>query len=126
MDASAMPEPDIVSCFLDDSFLPSLAAMRLDWGDAVAAHAWHFPEGLTINSPPPTQFGIEVRRHDCDAYTVRLLWDQTRVGWGSLTRLQLVYSSLPAVLAALGTDLQYLLNQPLVPKPAPRSTWKVG
>jgi hypothetical protein len=43
---------------------------------------------------------------------VRLLWDRTCFTWLALARVQLWTSALAPLLASLGTDLWYLLDQP--------------
>lgn len=111
-------EPAIVSCEFDDSFHPHLLAMQLDWRDQPVSQEmrlWTLPGGLQLCGPAPQRFGIEVLRRAADCYTVRLLWDQNRLGWSGLRRQELCACSFPELLAALGTDLHYLLEQPIVP-----------
>ncbi len=113
---ATLPKPEIVGCHYEDVFQPRLAAMFLDWkGEAAAKQhrPWHLPEGLTVTGPAPVRFGIYVQRYDLDRYTVRLVWNRTHLAWGALTGPQLLDSCLPALLAAMGTDFQYLLDQPI-------------
>ncbi len=44
---------------------------------------------------------------------MRVLWNQTCLSWAGLTRAQLLTSSLAPLLAAMGTDLWHLLDQPV-------------
>jgi hypothetical protein len=124
MNTLALPEPAVVSCFFDDRFQPHLPAMCLDWQGAPAARAlraWRLPDGLHLLGRIPERFGIEVRRRHADGYAVRLLWDDTRLTWPDLGRRHLRGSELADLLAAMGTDLDYLLDQPVEgPAPGPR------
>jgi hypothetical protein len=129
MFTTTMAEPGIVSCQFDDSFQPRLLAMELDWRDQSAARtvrAWQLPEGVELTGPAPTRFGFEVLRRAADAYAVRLLWNHTCLGWNSLTRQQLLTTSLHELLAAMGTDLPYLLDQPILLTDTPLPRLKVG
>jgi hypothetical protein len=110
-----LPAPVVVRCYFDTTFEPHLPAMCLRWEEDENAdeHVWELPEGVRFNGPPPRQFGIRVQRQAADSYSVRLLWDRTCLTWLDLTRSQLLHSDLDALLAALGTDLWYLLDQPL-------------
>ncbi len=109
-----LPVPEVVRCFFDTTFEPHLPAMCLRWEDDDSEErVWELPEGVRFSGPPPRQFGIRVQRQDADSYAVRLLWDRTCLTWLDLRRGQLLNSDLDALLAALGTDLWYLLDQPL-------------
>jgi hypothetical protein len=112
--------PRIVACYFDIGFVPPLAAMQLAWptGDA-AAQCWTLPSGEAVSGPPPARFGLHVRRQADDAYAVTLLWDSHYRQWFSLRRRELQASSLGSVLAALGTPLEYLLDQPVGPPDRP-------
>jgi hypothetical protein len=48
-----------------------------------------------------------------DGYSVRLLWDRTCLHWPTVTRRELMTSSLAPLLEAMSTDLWYLLDQPI-------------
>jgi hypothetical protein len=110
-----LPAPEVVRCYFDTTFEPHLPAMCLRWEDNANAeeYDWDLPEGVRFTGPPPRQFGIRVQRQSLDSYSVRLLWERTCLTWLDLTRSQLLNSDLDALLAALGTDLWYLLDQPL-------------
>jgi hypothetical protein len=111
-----LPEPEVLRSFFDDHPDVRLPALSLRWGNgdgALLERLWELPEGVTLFGPPPRRFGLAVDRHGRDSYRVRLLWDQTRLSWTSLSRAQLLTSSLAPLLAALGTDLWALLDQPL-------------
>jgi hypothetical protein len=108
--------PEVLRCYFDESFDPHLPAMCLRWDSGEASppeRLWDLPEGVAILGPPPRRFGFSVRRVDNDLYSVRLLWDQTQLCWPRLARVQLLTSALAPLLAALGTDLWYLLDQPI-------------
>lgn len=90
--------------------------MNLDWKDAHAsrkARVWPLPNGSSVAGPLPSHFGIEVHRHAADGYQVRLLWDESSFEWPSLRRQQLLDSSLVGILEAMGTDINYILDQPV-------------
>ena len=106
--------PEVLRCYFDTTFEPHLPAMCLRWDDdAQMERIWELPEGVQFNGPPPRHFGIRIQRQSADSYSVRLLWDRTFLTWLDLTRQQLLASDLDPLLAALGTDLWYLLDQPI-------------
>jgi hypothetical protein len=112
-----LPEPEVVSCSFDNSFHPRLATMSLSWpaGESGAGQqTWQLPAGLRLLGPPPTHFGIDIQRLDETTYSACLVWDQLAVRWTKLTRQQLADSDLQRLLAAMKTDLLYLLDQPIV------------
>jgi hypothetical protein len=114
--SQGLPRAEVVRCYFDDAFEPHLAALTLRWpGAEDCERLWELPENLCVAGPPPRQFGCQVHRTGPDAYTVRLLWDRSCIVWPSLRRVQLLASALAPVLAALGTDLWYLLDQPVDP-----------
>ncbi len=111
----ALPTPEVLRCYFDDGFQPRLPAMCLRWGpDAMGEveRLWHLPEGVCLLGPAPQRFGISIRRGGSDTYVVRLLWDRTCLSWAALTRTDLLGSALAPLLAAMGTDLWFLLDQP--------------
>jgi hypothetical protein len=111
---SALPAAEVVRSYFDESFGPRLPAVCLRWGpEGPAERLWELPEGMCFVGPPPQRFGLSVRRLDADAYAVRLLWDRTCLSWSSLSRVQLLTSSLAPLMSALGTDLWSLLDQPV-------------
>ena len=97
----------------DDAFAPRLPAMCLRWGTGRRERLWELPEGMSILGPAPERFGISIQRMGNDSYAVRLLWDRTCLSWPALSRAQLLTSALAPLLGALGTDLWYLLDQPV-------------
>jgi hypothetical protein len=114
--------PEVVRCYFDDGFAPRLPAMCLRWdaGGAMGGdRLWDLPEGVTLVGPPPERFGVSIRRCGEDSYSVRLLWDRTYLTWGDLPRAQLLTSALAPLLGAMGTDLWYLLDQPVKPEAEP-------
>src|SRR5437868_14680626 len=113
--AETLSAPEVLECYFDRSFDLHLPSMSLRWGRSRAANErlWYLPEGICLSGSPPERFGLHVERRDADAYSVRLLCNQTSLSWSSLTRAQLMTSALAPLLAAMGTDLWYLLDQPL-------------
>lgn len=110
----ALPTPEVVRCYFDDAFDPHLPAMHLRWGQTGRPERlWELPEGVCLVGPAPQRFGVNIQRQGPDSYSVRLLWDRTCLNWLSLTRVQLLTSALAPLLGALGTDLWYLLDQPV-------------
>jgi hypothetical protein len=111
----ALPAPEVLRCYFDEAFEPHLPAMCLRWGESQARSGqfWHLPEGVILTGPAPRRFGVSIQRLADDSYAVRLLWDRTCLIWLALTRRQLADSALEPLLAALGTDLWYLLDQPI-------------
>jgi hypothetical protein len=112
----SLPAPDIVQCYVDTSFEPHVPAMNLRWDAKAPGEAerrWYLPENLCLVGPPPERFSIHIRRRDSDAYAVRVLWNQTCLSWSHLSRVQLMTSALAPLLRAMGTDLWYLLDQPV-------------
>ena len=111
-----LPRPDVVRCFAVRSFDPPLPAMELSWDaddGGVSEHAWYLPDCVIVKGPPPARFGITIHRTGKDAYRVRVLWNRLSLAWDDLTRVQIMTTSLAHILKALGTDLWYLLNQPV-------------
>jgi hypothetical protein len=112
----ALPQPEVVRCYFDDSFHPRLPAMCLRW-DADNGQGlerlWELPDGVCLAGPPPKHFGVSIQRRGADGYSVRLLWNHTGLTWSSLTRAELLTSALAPLLAAMGTDLWHLLDQPI-------------
>jgi hypothetical protein len=110
-----LPQPEVVGCYFDIGFVPPIAAMVLRWpGPAgLDARAWTLPGGEALHGPLPRRFGVRIRRQDQDAYNVTVVWDSTYRQWFSLRRREVQASALEPVLAAMGTRLDYLLEQPL-------------
>lgn len=115
MSVDSLPVPEIARCYFDEGFQPHLPAMELAWPGlkAVACRLWLMPDGSVVPGGPPGRFGIDIHRFAADRYTVRLLWNQTRFCWGSLTRRQLECSCLSLLLRSMGTEFHYLLEQPV-------------
>jgi hypothetical protein len=112
----SLPEPEVVRSFFDDSFHPRLPAMCLRWYDdsgPASERLWELPDGVCLAGPPPERFGVSIQRRAADTYSVRLLWNHTGLNWPSLTRAELLTSALAPLLAALGTDLWHLIDQPI-------------
>lgn len=107
-----LPVPQVVACYFDVGFVPPLSSMQLSWPTPPADQHWRLPNGEALFGPLPTRFGVLVRRQADDAYAVTLVWDSTYRQWFSMRRRELLASSLGAILAALGTPLEYLLDQP--------------
>ena len=110
-------EPEVLGCFFDDGFCPRLASMLLRWPEEVRQagdRTWALPEMARMIGPPPHAFGISIQRLAADAYTVSLLWNHACFSWRALTRAQLLGCDLGPLLSAMGTDLAYLLDQPIL------------
>jgi hypothetical protein len=118
MSDGPLPEPEVIGCYFDDGFTPPLAAMLLSWPGA-RAREWDLPGGVCRHGPPPVRFGLQVRRLTADRYTVRLVWDDDCFQWSGLARAELASGILPLVLAALGSDLAALTEQPIDAEDAP-------
>jgi hypothetical protein len=117
-----LPAPEVVRCYFDDGFDPPLPAMVLRWDEGTPAageQVWELPEEVRVAGPAPRRFGVTLRRRGADTYAVRLIWDGTCLSWRALTRAQVLRSALAPLLEALGTDLWYLLDQPVQDEPAP-------
>lgn len=112
--AQALPPAEVLRSFFDEQGA-RLPVLCLRWPAAVAAaeRLWELPEGVTLVGPPPQRFGFSARRLGESSYAVRLLWDSTCLSWASLSRMQLLTSALAPLLAALGSDLWCLLDQPV-------------
>ncbi len=111
-----LPKPEVTRCFCDTSVAPKMSAMELRWHpDAPDAmeRVWHLPQGVSVLSPAPTRFGIDIERIGDDAFKVQLLWNQVYFAWSPLRRVQIMTSSLSLILKALDTDLWQLLQQPI-------------
>lgn len=113
---TSLPKPEIVTCFFDESVAPHLPAMVLRW-DPTAPElnegVWNLPEGVVLRGAAPERFGVTVERHGPNAFRVRVLWNQLSLIWDRLSRRQIMASALTPLLEALGTDLWYLLEQPI-------------
>jgi hypothetical protein len=111
-----LPKPEVERCFFERSFASPVAAMELRWdaeGGGTAEQAWYLPESVIVRGSAPYRFGITVHRRAEDSYQVRIVWNRLCLSWDQLSRAQIMASSLAVVLQALGTDLWYLLNQPI-------------
>jgi hypothetical protein len=111
-----LPPPGVTGCCFDEVLLPRVAAMILDWHeppDSKQQRIWYLPAGFIYLGPAPSRFGIQIYREESDAYAVRLVWNDMQFGWKKLSRRQLLESSLGLLLGALGTCLEYLLDQPV-------------
>jgi hypothetical protein len=113
--ARALPPAQIVRKFFDEAFDRQAPVWALRWDEAPgeADRLWELPEGLCVVGPPPRRFGIHLKRHGADGYAVRLQWDRSLLSWPALTRVELLGSCLAALLAAVGSDLWAMLDQPL-------------
>jgi hypothetical protein len=113
---TTLPSPEVLRCYVEEGFTPGLPAMCLRWKDGedeAEERQWEMPEGIVLSGPLPERFGISIRRVRRDAYLVRLLWNRTCLVWQDLHRSQILASALTPLLAAMGTDLWYLLEQPV-------------
>ncbi len=112
-----LAEPEVCGCEFDDAFHPGLGVMRLHWPEVASESAerhWQLPGGVTSIGSPPARFGISIERWDSDRYAVCLQWNGTSLHWSALTRTDLLTTCLVELLAAMRTDLRYLLDQPII------------
>jgi hypothetical protein len=109
-----LPPPQVVACYFDIGFMPPIAAMLLQWPAPQDAQesTWKLPRGESVAGRLPRRFGVRIRRQAEDAYAVALVWDSTYRQWFSLRRREVLDTALEAVLLAMGTRLDYLLDQP--------------
>jgi hypothetical protein len=110
-----LPAVEVVRTYFDEAFSAQAPVRVLRWAGACSERLWELPEGLSIVGPPPRGFGFQVRRLGADSYAVRVAWDRTVLVWSSLSRADLLSCCLAPLLAALGTDLWQLLDQPATP-----------
>jgi hypothetical protein len=111
-----LSKPKVERCFFERSFATPVAAMELRWdaeAPGVAERTWYLPESVLVKGPAPRRFGVTIHRCGEDAYQVRVVWDRLCLSWEHLTRAQIMASSLALVLQAIGTDVWYLLSQPV-------------
>src|SRR5438105_1571026 len=108
---TTLPAPEVVRSYFDDAFDPHLPAVSLSWRGGPPERVWELPEGVSLVGPAPRRFGFRARPRRDGSYEVRLLWDRTCFSWPSLSRVQLLGSSLAPLLAALGNDLWCLLDR---------------
>jgi hypothetical protein len=111
-----LSKPEVVRCFFEAGSDAPLPAMELCWDSeeiGISECVWQLPNSIVLKGPAPQRFGIAIHRHDDNAYRVRIVWDEMTFTWDDLTRVQVMTSSLTQILHALGTDLWYLLNQPI-------------
>jgi len=110
-----LPKPKIKCCCVETGSEAVMPGMELQWdtdAPGVMERAWHLPDGVVLQGPAPGRFGITIHRFGTDSYRVRLLWNRMCLSWDGLTRVQIMASALKSLLAALGTDLWELLEQP--------------
>ncbi|MFO0927937.1 MAG: hypothetical protein U0736_12995 [Gemmataceae bacterium] len=118
-----LPTAEVVRKYIDAGFDSNSPVLVLSW-PASACHErlWEMPEGFSVVSAPPQQFGFQLRRLDTDQYDVRLVWDRTQLHWPAASRTSLLGSCLGALLGSLRVDLWSLLEQPVhAPRSRPRA-----
>lgn len=114
--------PEIIGCETislraDEPFQHELGVLHLKWnGSHRACHSriWTLPLGSTIDGPAPDCFGIRILRIAGDQYSLHLIWNRTGFAWSDLTRDEIGRTSLRDILDSLGTDLNSLLDQPVL------------
>jgi hypothetical protein len=108
-----LAEPEVRACEFDDAFNPGLGVMLLHWPNDALERSWQLPGKVALHGSPPTRFGISIQRWDSNRYAVCLQWNETSLRWPSLSRADLAATCLVELLGNLGTDLHYLLDQPI-------------
>ncbi len=111
-----LPRPDVLRCTFDKTAQPNLPVMELQWdpdAPGVMDRNWYLPENVVLKGPAPTRFGVTIHRQSTNSFRVRVLWNQLQLAWENLTRTQILCSALASLLQSLGTDLWYLLEQPV-------------
>jgi hypothetical protein len=118
-DMPPLPEPDLVSCLIIEQVQPHMMAMRLHWPDDLATRPqiWDLPAGKQQFGPAPECFGIVLHRVAFDGFELRLWWDGSYHSWPHLSRQAVIDSCLSRLLSALGSDLSFMLDQPVLPAP---------
>jgi hypothetical protein len=109
-------KPEVLRCYFDKTVQPPIPAMQLVWASDMAGAAerlWHLPGGVALKGPAPEYFGVTIERQHVNSYRLRILWNKLYLNWSQLSRLHIMACSLGPVLRALGTDLWYLLEQPI-------------
>ena len=79
---NALAEPEVLKCYVDDGCHPHQPAMRLRWRvdrGGPSERMWYLPDGVCLLGPAPEHFGVNIHRRAADAYTVRLVWNKTRL-----------------------------------------------
>jgi hypothetical protein len=109
--SKGLPIPEIVRRHVEDFFHRSAPVMSLRWPPSVTEKLWELPDGVNILGTPPERFGFHLQRVGRDAYAVRVLWNHTCLSWETLSRMQLLSSSLVPLLTVLGMDLWCQLEQ---------------
>jgi hypothetical protein len=113
-----LPTPQVLQCCFEDSMQPHVPAMALRWdADApgAAERTWYLPHGVCVQGHAPEKFGVTIQRLGTNCYRVRVIWNELYLCWNQLTRVEIMTSALAPLLRALGTDLWYLLEQPIEP-----------
>src|SRR5205823_6470890 len=108
-----LAEPEVRACEFDEAFHPGLGVMNLCWPEEGIERSWLLPGRVILTGAPPARFGISIQRWDSDHYAVCLQWNETSLSWSSLSRADLTTTCLVDLLAAIRTDLHYLLDQPI-------------
>lgn len=114
--------PEIIRCetislSTDEPFRHELGVLHLKWHGRNRirdSQIWTLPLGSTINGPAPDCFGIRIIRIAGDQYSLHLIWNRTGFAWSDLTRDEICRTSLREILDSLGTDLNSLLDQPVL------------
>ena len=119
-----LPLPEVLGCYCDIGFTPPIAAMQLRWPAQVGAveQTWRLPNGGPLVACLPGRFGVRILRQAEDAYVVALLWDANCHQWFSLRRAEVLASVLAPLLASMDTNLEAILDQPLLPPRTPISS----
>jgi hypothetical protein len=111
MPTLALSRPQVIRSYLDESYAPSVPVLCLRWeADGQEERLWELPEGMSVLGPAPRLLGFTVHRTKAGHHAARLIWDRTCLSWDALSSADLLTSCLSPLLAAVGIDLWYLLE----------------
>jgi hypothetical protein len=106
----------VLGCSFVEEVQPAMPVLLLRWQEdhrSPARMSWRLPGGIRWTGPWPRRFGVTILRSGPDSYQVRLIWDELYWLWSELPATELRRSAIAQVLAALGTEMQVVLAQPI-------------
>jgi hypothetical protein len=111
----SLPKPTILENYVEREFQPPMPAWRLRWetSQGTTERRWYLPRHLTLTGPAPERFGLTITRNDSDSYAASVIWDDMKLNWNDLSRVQILTCAFTPLLRALGQDIWQLLNRPI-------------